>query len=469
MVGGDDYATRPFNLATQGQRQPGSSFKPFILAEALTQGISPDSTWASRKIDLCVAKTKKGRCKESFNVNNYEDAYAGVQTLRTRDDVLRQLRLRPGRRPGRDAEDRRPRAPDGHPHAGLEEPRDDARRPARGRHAARHGARVPDARPARPLHLHDDEPGRGRALQARSARPRPGRASSRSATATTASSSPSSCPTARRPSAGRESWPVLKTSVADQVSSILSTVVTQGTAVARADPGHVRRRQDGHDGELRRRLVRRLDRRDHGRGLGRLPGRAAPDGDRVPRPARRRRHLPGEHLADVRRARRSTYEEYGTKDEDDEDPTLPPGTTAPATPAVPGGRRDGPRPPCRTRARPTGDGGAAPAPDAAPQPEPQQQAPAPEPTEPAPATPRRPPSSPPRAATAAAPPRRPASGSEAGRPRPRDAREPARAEAPRQLGRLGDPDPRPGDDRRRPPSPAGAGRSASARARGRSR
>ena len=80
MVGGDDYATRPFNLATQGQRQPGSSFKPFILAEALTQGISADSTWASRQIDLCVAKTKKGRCKEYFNVNNYEDAYAGVQS-----------------------------------------------------------------------------------------------------------------------------------------------------------------------------------------------------------------------------------------------------------------------------------------------------------------------------------------------------------------------------------------------------
>ena len=32
MVGGRDYATRPFNLATQGQRQPGSSIKPFILA-----------------------------------------------------------------------------------------------------------------------------------------------------------------------------------------------------------------------------------------------------------------------------------------------------------------------------------------------------------------------------------------------------------------------------------------------------
>ena len=43
MVGGDDYNAAPFNLATQGQRQPGSAFKPFVLAEALAQGISPTS------------------------------------------------------------------------------------------------------------------------------------------------------------------------------------------------------------------------------------------------------------------------------------------------------------------------------------------------------------------------------------------------------------------------------------------
>ena len=41
MVGGRDYAERPFNLATQGQRQPGSSIKPFILASALKKGYRP--------------------------------------------------------------------------------------------------------------------------------------------------------------------------------------------------------------------------------------------------------------------------------------------------------------------------------------------------------------------------------------------------------------------------------------------
>jgi penicillin-binding protein 1A len=76
MVGGDDYRELPFNLATQGQRQPGSAIKPFILAEALRQNISPNSVWASRKIEFDVP-----RSKEVFTVNNYENAYSGSTTL----------------------------------------------------------------------------------------------------------------------------------------------------------------------------------------------------------------------------------------------------------------------------------------------------------------------------------------------------------------------------------------------------
>src|SRR5215211_6617393 len=38
MVGGNDFEEEPFNLATNGHRQPGSAFKPFTLITALQKG-----------------------------------------------------------------------------------------------------------------------------------------------------------------------------------------------------------------------------------------------------------------------------------------------------------------------------------------------------------------------------------------------------------------------------------------------
>src|SRR3954469_8993969 len=40
MMGGRSFHESQFNLAVQGERQPGSSFKPFVLATALKEGIS---------------------------------------------------------------------------------------------------------------------------------------------------------------------------------------------------------------------------------------------------------------------------------------------------------------------------------------------------------------------------------------------------------------------------------------------
>lgn len=77
MVGGSNFEDHPFNIATQGRRQPGSSFKPFVLASALRAGISPGSTWSSKKIEFTVNK-KTG---EKFQVNNYENNYSGITTL----------------------------------------------------------------------------------------------------------------------------------------------------------------------------------------------------------------------------------------------------------------------------------------------------------------------------------------------------------------------------------------------------
>jgi len=47
LVGGKDFNTQQFNVATQGVRQPGSAFKPFVLVSALEQGISPEQSYES--------------------------------------------------------------------------------------------------------------------------------------------------------------------------------------------------------------------------------------------------------------------------------------------------------------------------------------------------------------------------------------------------------------------------------------
>jgi penicillin-binding protein 1A len=78
MVGGRDYNETPFNLATEGERQPGSSFKAFDLAAALEDGISPESTWSSQ---LKVFTVPGAKGSEKFIVHNDEGAYTGTNTL----------------------------------------------------------------------------------------------------------------------------------------------------------------------------------------------------------------------------------------------------------------------------------------------------------------------------------------------------------------------------------------------------
>ena len=85
MVGGpvidgkEDFARFPFNLATEGHRQPGSAFKPFTLAEALMSGkYTPDSVINSAPQDFIVPNSGG---KEHFIVHNFGNTYSGPITL----------------------------------------------------------------------------------------------------------------------------------------------------------------------------------------------------------------------------------------------------------------------------------------------------------------------------------------------------------------------------------------------------
>ncbi|HEY2479950.1 MAG TPA: transglycosylase domain-containing protein [Solirubrobacterales bacterium] len=73
MVGGPNFETAPFNLATQGRRQPGSSIKPFTLLTALEAGISPETEFPSEQRTFHFGK----HGGETFTVHNDEEGYLG--------------------------------------------------------------------------------------------------------------------------------------------------------------------------------------------------------------------------------------------------------------------------------------------------------------------------------------------------------------------------------------------------------
>jgi len=75
MVGGKDFNKSKFNLATQGRRQPGSSFKMFVLVAALEEGISPYDTFSSSSPITIELPGKNWR------VSNAEPGTGGSMTV----------------------------------------------------------------------------------------------------------------------------------------------------------------------------------------------------------------------------------------------------------------------------------------------------------------------------------------------------------------------------------------------------
>ena len=74
MFGGTNFRRSQFNLATQAERQPGSSFKPIVLASAFRQGIAPATRITSKPIEIDAGD-------RIWKVSNYEGTYLGEVDL----------------------------------------------------------------------------------------------------------------------------------------------------------------------------------------------------------------------------------------------------------------------------------------------------------------------------------------------------------------------------------------------------
>lgn len=66
MVGGVDFAKNQYNRVTQAQRQPGSTFKPFVYATAIAGGMSPYKNYLDAPYVV-----------DGYEPKNYGDSYRG--------------------------------------------------------------------------------------------------------------------------------------------------------------------------------------------------------------------------------------------------------------------------------------------------------------------------------------------------------------------------------------------------------
>lgn len=79
LVGSVDYQKSSYNRATQGRRQPGSAFKPFVYQVAIDLGYSG----ATELIDISRTYTYEKNGEElKWQPKNYEKNYRGLLTLR---------------------------------------------------------------------------------------------------------------------------------------------------------------------------------------------------------------------------------------------------------------------------------------------------------------------------------------------------------------------------------------------------
>ncbi len=93
-------AGNQFNLAAQSGRQAGSTFKTFVLASAIEQGVDPDTTYYTSAPFTC---TIGPWCQPPWSVHTYENTYSGTEsvtraTLQSDNTIFAQLTLDVGPR-----------------------------------------------------------------------------------------------------------------------------------------------------------------------------------------------------------------------------------------------------------------------------------------------------------------------------------------------------------------------------------
>jgi len=85
MVGGINYKKSQFNRAMNAQRQPGSSFKPFIYYAAFASGkYTPDSTVYDSPVSYPDGN-------ETYSPRNYDGTFAGAITIRKALEISRNV------------------------------------------------------------------------------------------------------------------------------------------------------------------------------------------------------------------------------------------------------------------------------------------------------------------------------------------------------------------------------------------
>ena len=75
LVGGRDFNESKFDRATQGLRQVGSSFKPYVYTTVIDQGATPDDTILDEPVSF---DTPSGL----YSPHNYDEKFEGIITLR---------------------------------------------------------------------------------------------------------------------------------------------------------------------------------------------------------------------------------------------------------------------------------------------------------------------------------------------------------------------------------------------------